>query len=232
MFDGDTSTQLINLTKDLKDTCLSFDGFFGGTLIVYGNNQFFIDDLSNPSIFDETPTDYDVTQTLRYLQTKIIKPETPSTTSNMIHIQSRGINAKYSALAFRNNYAECYLYNLKIENTMMYNDEVIYNDYDFPEYDNVIIYWPLINDCTPQIINQSYLNKRLQYTLNKQSVIFSDSTVNGADIKTAEMNTNAVHDNADIDSEIPGYMWLDNKNNDIKTQSNDIKNIIYNTNRR
>ena len=229
---GPSDLNSIYLTKDLGDTCFSFDNFYGGTVIVYGNNNYFIDDISNTNIFETSIDDYTITQTLKYLQQKIINPTTPETSNNLITLKSRGINAKYSVLSFRNNYSECYLYNLKIENSMKLNDTINYVDYDFPEYNDIILYWPLLDNFNAQIINRDYIQNNYSYILNKQNIVFDSISgygVTEGNISGIEMNTNRLNTLSGLIN--PGYMWLDNNINDSSTkyQSNTIKNILYNS---
>lgn len=226
----------IYLTKDIKDSNFSFDTFYGGNLIIYGNTYFFIDDISNPEIFNVEASEYVTTQTLKHLQKQIINATTPTSNQKIITLKGRGINAKYSVLSLRNNFNDCYVFNLKIENTLKDGDIINYNDYDFPEFNDIIIYWPMNKNLIPQIINTDYLNENEQYILQSQSIMITNVlTTENIDpalksIQAPIMNT---IDNEKVDGiTYPGYMWLDKRpidgDTESKIQSNDIKNIIYN----
>ena len=171
-----------------------------------------------------------ISETLTLLQNKIINAEAPAETDKLITLQSRGINAQYSVLSFTNNYCECYLYNLCLENTLKSNDHIIYTDYKFIERHNIIGYWPLQKDTVPQIINGDYLSKpAIQYTFNKQSVEFSETdNIPALKLNTADLTRKV--------SNIPGYLWLDqnaenSSENTVKPLSEELKNIIYNKNK-
>lgn len=234
--DGPTELNERYLTKDIQDSNFSFDTFYGGNLIIYGNTYFFIDDIENPNIFDQEADEYTTTQTLKYVQQQIIKSVTPSSDQKMITLQGRGINAKYSVLSLRNNFNDCYVFNLKIENTLKDGDKINYNDYNFPEFNDIIIYWPMNKNFVPQIINTDYLNESEQYILQSQSTLISNVNVDGninpklQNVSAPIMNTTLNKPTNDLS--YPGYLWLDKRQSDgdieAKTQSNDLKNIIYN----
>ena len=186
-------------------------------------------DLENSNPFTRQPSSYDITQELRFLQKKIISPSIPASDAKLITLKSRGVNSKYSVLSFRNTYAESYLFNLKLNNTIGTADQVTYTDYDFPEMSNVIIYWPLKNNTKPQIVNTDYLSEELNFTFNSQAVIFgTNSLSNDKSIKSLILNTKQAQDAQLVANNLPGYLWLDDRENNIKLSSNAIKSILYN----
>lgn len=233
---GPTELNEIYLSKNIEDSNFSFDTFYGGNLIIYGNSYFFVDDISNPNVFDEEADEYTTTQTLKYLQQQIIKSSTPSSDQKIITLKGRGINAKYSVLSLRNNFNDCYIFNLKIENNLIAGTNINYGDYDFPEFNDIIIYWPMNKNFVPQIINTDYLNSAQQYILQSQSVIIS-GVVNNDETNIELQNISAPIMNTSLNKETdgssyPGYLWLDKRpidgDTESKIQSNDLKNIIYN----
>ena len=233
---GPTELNEIYLSKNIEDSNFSFDTFYGGNLIIYGNSYFFVDDISNSNVFDEEADEYTTTQTLKYLQQQIIKSSTPSSDQKIITLKGRGINAKYSVLSLRNNFNDCYIFNLKIENNLIAGTNINYGDYDFPEFNDIIIYWPMNKNFVPQIINTDYLNSAQQYILQSQSVIIS-GVVNNDETNIELQNISAPIMNTSLNKETdgssyPGYLWLDKRpidgDTESKIQSNDLKNIIYN----
>ena len=103
---------------NLDSTSLIFDHFINGNLIIYGNTDYFIDDIANTNILNEEPTAQEVNYMLENLYKKIldetINSQTPTENNDKIVIKSKGINSAYSTLSLANNNCQCYLYNLNI----------------------------------------------------------------------------------------------------------------------
>ena len=66
---------------DFKNRSLNIEDFFGGTLIIWSNNQYFVNDIDNPSIFDKEMSYDDLNSTISYLQQQILNPASSATTS-------------------------------------------------------------------------------------------------------------------------------------------------------
>lgn len=231
---------------------LAFENFQTGNLIIYGNTYFFIDDLNedgsiNYSVYDSLKSSYDTEILLRQVQNDIINISSPVDASKtLITIQSNGINLNHSVISTKNCTSQTYIYNLKIENTIEKNTKIDFNDYKYPEYSDVIIYWPLIEtNYSPQILNTEYLidDKTNDFTLHAQKVEYAAPSVLSAEFPDYESNVPSVFYNVSaqiLNTNVnkttdPGFFWLDNHfelDKDIadKTQSDQIKDIIYNTN--
>lgn len=219
-----------------------------GNLLIYGNNEFFIDDLNedgsiNTNIYIGLKSTYDTTVLLRHIQRNLLDPKQPDT-DNLIRIISNGINLNHSVISTKNCTSQTYIYNLKIENTCTHNQEIDLNDYEFPEHNDIIGYWPLLENYEPQILNPQYLNPLDKFILNSQQVYLGTSgeyvptnlsatvienvpsTLLTVSAQTLNVNTMRMTN--------PGLLWFDkhyilNNDNTEKSQSNQIKDIIYNS---
>lgn len=140
-------------------------------------------------------------------------------------------------ISCKNCTSQTYIYNLKIENTCKYDQTIDFNNFEYPEYGNVIAYWPCLTDYKPQIINNAYLPSNYDYILNHQAVALGTS----GDYATVALPNNFKTVSAQVlnvdpgKADNPGLFWFDNhfiidNDNSIKHISNSIKDIIYNTN--
>lgn len=248
----DTNTYTDKLTLKIGRYNLAFENFQTGNLIIYGNTYFFIDDLNedgsiNYSVYSSLKSSYDTEMLLRQIQNDIINISSPvEANKKLITIQSNGINLNHSVISTKNCTSQTYIYNLKIENTIDKNTKIDFNNYKYPEYSDVIIYWPLIEtNYSPQILNTEYLiaDKTHDFTLHTQKVKYAAPNALSAEFPDYESNVSSVFYNVSaqiLNTNVnkttdPGFFWLDNHfelDKDItdKTQSDQIKDIIYNTN--
>lgn len=237
-------------TLNLNHYNLSFENYQSGNLIIYGNNLYFIDDLRedgtiNTDVYTELKTGYDMAILLRYIQNDLLNIARPVSTDDnkLITIIGNGINLNHSVISTKNCTSQTYIYNLKIENNCSSNEIIDFNDYEFPEQQNIIGYWPLLENYEPQILNTKYLNQSDKFILNSQNVSLGVSgDYLGEDAEIAEqyispliLAASAQIMNINTQTMInPGLMWFDkhfilDKDISEKGQSNQIKNIIYNT---
>lgn len=238
------------LTIDLERYNLSFNYFYGGDVIVWGNNKWFINDIQlhksdtsdvisavvNKNLILKEVIGYEISQTLKYLQNNIINCKTPTQSQQLLTVKSNSFNINYSALSFRNNYTDTYLYNMKIENTLSANTIIYIKQYDQVQYNDIIAYWTLEKDGTPQILNKEYLGITEKFQLQSKNAKYEFvnpvtlSTEITGDISTVMLNTQKNEDQFGI--LYPGFLYFDKLSEDgniyEKTQSNIIKNILYN----
>lgn len=66
---------------DFKNRSLNIEDFFGGTLIIWSNDQYFVNDIDNPDIFNKEMTYDDLNNTISYLQQRILNPAPTATSS-------------------------------------------------------------------------------------------------------------------------------------------------------
>lgn len=207
---------------------LSFDNFFGGKLIVWGNNEWFINDIivntqNNTSSVSLSLADkyYVNSQLLTYLTDEIENAISPKDSQHLYTIKSMGINGNRSTISFKNNYIDAVLYNLKIQNSLQQqlsgiNDEHIINSqiwlktYDFPEYDSIIGYWPLKDNGQIQIKNTEYLYDTYNYTLLNKNVKFNTILSGNTQTLTIAGQLSAIL--SGIPSNIPGAVLNTNQN--------------------
>lgn len=268
-----SKTDLNNLKNklqlDLENNNISFNYFYGGDLIIWGNNYWFANDIEqvksetsaeiiyniNSNLVTVLNEDFGVSETIRFLQTVISANLDVKENQGLITIKSNSINVNYSTLSFRNNYSDIYLYNLKIENTLSSGDIIYKQYYDIIQYNSIIAFWPLEKNGIPTIINEQYLPKTQSFTLLSQNIKYlsglnvqfnhtissslpenfetSDIPISSIfNISASTMNTTNNLNNVGVLN--PGFFHFDilseNGNINVKTQSNYIKDIIYNKN--
>jgi hypothetical protein len=247
----------VDTVLDLKSLNICFENFFGGTLIVCGNLDYFIDDLpatrdsKTVTINDEnykTPvthvepfeaidvfennslSNFYISLSCKEIQKKLVNLKTVTDKTKQIQIKSTGINNYYSTLSFKNNYCETYLYNLHICNSLSANDKVTVSTYDFPSQDDVLCYWPLNDNTSPGFINTDYLTLD---SAENNWVLFNNNCLvvsdSDASFDCYKMNMPNL---IGVNNLFPGYFSFDSDATiDIgveKQNSNIIKNIIYN----
>lgn len=257
------------LNKDIVSWNISFESFYGGKLIVWGNNKWFINNITVQLTDQEAliytshrETEninyrYTITQLLTFLEKTFISVDCPDDNLKLYSIKSMGINKYRSTLSFVNTYANTYVYNLKIQNNLVddpntlietpdslsnlyklhiHNNEICINTFDFPEQSSIIGYWPLSTNGEIQIKNTQYLSPIKSYTLLSKNVKYLSHSDTDTGINKNILNTtiNTNQNKTQTGLLYPGYLYWDTLTADgnmlQKSQSNDIKSILYNKN--
>ena len=237
--DGDgTVTPGDTYNYDFKNRSLNIEDFFGGTLIIWANNQYFVDDVKNPTVFDDEMSYSDLSDTITYLQKHIINPENSANTSNIKQIPLLGnaINSRYSVLSLRNLLCDTYVYNMNITNTLTSTDNLpeIISGMEFPETNNVICMWPLEQD-----LNCKYQNTNIFNGINNPKFtsvvndVKSPKTLFGIDSTDSGVISCAILNEKYLkEGNQPDHLMFDTTFNEEsqKTISNSVRNILYETN--
>lgn len=171
------------LSKNIESGCLNFNNFYGGTIIIYGNNYFFRKDeeFNTEFNFSETKEIVETNNILKYIQSNLVTTQIPEQDEKLITLSGLSINGNYSILSFRNINCDSYIYNLKLENTIKNGETYYLRKYHFPELNDVIGYWPLIDNFSPQLLNTNYLTTS-SFIFNSQeisSTVITGSVITG-----------------------------------------------------
>lgn len=139
------------------------------------------------------------------------------------------------------------MYNFSLHNTLASGQDIKLKEYNFPEYTDVIGYWPLAQNVEAQITNEDYLantDKPGNWTLypyNINSQLLSGVPVGDSNDKVSSTVLNwsepiLLEDGTTVEANklLPGYISFDNNSliyaNTEKVNSNNIKRILYNIN--
>lgn len=221
---------------NFNNRSLNIEDFFGGTLLIWANNQYFVDDITNPNVFDEEIPGGELSNIISHLQTQMITPKTSSqitsTVGSMIPLSGTAINSRYSVMSLRNLLCDTYVYNMNITNTLSStnNIEDIVAEMEFPEYDDVICMWPLRNNTECKYENESILGEmtKPKFTPVINSVRDPQTLFGVTDsVSCATFNlTNFT------EGDQPDHLIFDNTFNTEaqKPISNLVRNILYETN--
>jgi hypothetical protein len=127
-------------------------------------------------------------------------------------------------------------------------DTIVLSSYNFPEYTDVIGYWPLEQNVEAQITNEDYLANTdkpgnwtlYPYNINSQILLgvpvgeFNDSQVSSTVLNWSEPILLEDGTTVEANKLLPGYISFDNNSliyaNTEKVNSNGIKRILYNIN--
>lgn len=223
---------LLNLSNvanfNINGDCFSFDSFYGGTLIVIGNDMFLINDLNNQGNVNYDVYDRAISPTytrilLEQIQQRLI---TDTNQNKKITLEGTGLNTSFSVLSFRNCAADCYLWNLGLNNkktpTDIYVDPT---DTDLPLYYDLTLFYPFIKkyttanvakvyDYNPETFETVTLKSTLNLNTSQDSLL--NSSLSG--IQFTNLNDNYLYyDDIDLQDTTPT----------VKTISNKIKRSLY-----
>lgn len=212
---------------------LNIEDFFGGTLIIWANNEYFIDDVSNPAIFDSEMPATELNETITQLQKRLLSPSSSVVENNLITLSGDAINARYAVMSLRNNDCDTHVYNMHINNTLSSTNNIseIISDMEFPEVNDVICMWPLEQDYKSIYRNESMLNSNTMTLIpvmnssrpNDQKTLFE--TIDS--LSCAGFNIDLT---LKTDGDQPDYLMFDTSYGEAeRPNSNILRNIIYNT---
>lgn len=209
-------------TLDLNNKNISFDSFYGGTIIILGNDQFYFNDLNlngyvNYDLMFNPIINKDTRLLFEYIQNELIKTEI---VQPLIYIKGTGLNNKLSVLSIRDCHADSFLYNLYIENNRNSDSQIENKQMPYAaqvaSFYNMAIKENTIN-ISPQFINDQTFNN---LTINDLSLTslgslisnLTESNVFPMQIYYTNLNNNYLYFDGDLTE---------------KTASNLIRKLIY-----
>lgn len=233
-FNGKGTSPGNTYSYDFGSKSLNIEDFFGGTLIIWANNQYFIDD-SDINKFNEPVIGSELNDTLKYLQDKILSPVNgASISSDLIPLRGNAINSRYSVVSLRNLLCDTYMYNMNVTNTLSSTDNIgsVIDGMEFPEISDVICMWPLEKDTSYQYQNESVLGTiKPKFTevvnlIGDHNSIFSTDNSNNT-LSCASLNFG--YTDAGIAGSQPDYLIFDTTfdADSNKVYSNAFRDIIY-----
>ncbi len=223
-------------TYELNNKSIIFEDFFGGTLIIWANNEYYIDNITTPDIFDNEMSTTEVAETMSFLQKNINNAKDVSVldsdNNKLINFVGTGVNSHLSLIALYNLNCDTYIYNLAVTNTLSSMDDIsgIINISQFPEANDVIGLWPLEKNSNIEYVNNQFLSQYSENSLiaTRNNNYSTRDLYQEVDQISAAL-LNKFDDITLYDGDQPDYYTFDADYSEVsKVNSNKIREIVYN----